>query len=650
MNRQVIPFVAALAASLVVAFWPVLSGGFLFDDFANLKALGEYGPIRDIEGLARYLTSGIADPLGRPIAMASFLLDARSWPADPAAFLRSNLILHVLNALLLVQVLTKLGGFIGLSRNLAAKSAVAAAAFWALHPLWVSTVGYVVQRHAMLATSFVLLGILAWLMALTAFRRKQALRGWLWAGLAMPACGVLAALSKANGMLLPILVLTIHFFVLARSTGNQPSERHAIRLLLVLPSLLLIVAILASIEAQPTGRPWSTAERVMSQPRAVLDYLIHLLVPRVNSVGLFADGFEVSRSWLSPALTLPATLFVLCLAVAPFALRQRHPVLAGALAFFLAGHVMESTVLPLELYFEHRNYLPAMLLGWPLALHLLSHPWQTRTGQPILVILLAVLALTTHQRAELWADAPRQAAVWAQLLPESPRAQTWAGQHEVERGELEAAQSRLLAAVDKHPRNLMLAVNLLDIECARGELTMRSVQRAAASLAHEGAGEDVALSWMRSKIQRNSQTCPQLDRRIIEELLRALATGSTESLLATSRQRRLEAMFALSRRECARARQGFEAAQAAQRWASEAYADSALLASQCGPEVALTYLEPFLDSPEPDASERPGMLRVHQWVLRRQGYWREELRRLHSILRSEVDDGRVTRMPASGHD
>ena len=52
--------------------------------------------------------------------------------------------------------------------------------------------------------------------------------------------------------------------------------------------------------------------------------------------------------------------------------------------------------------------------------------------------------------------------------------------------------------------------------------------------------------------------------------------------------------------------------------------------------MALAYLEPFVASREPDATERPGILRVHQWVLRRQGYWRDELLRLRSILRSEI--------------
>ena len=641
---------AAICIAMAASFYPLLAGGFLFDDFANLKAIGEYGPIRDLDGLARYLTSGIADPLGRPLAMASFLLDARDWPAEPGPFLRSNLLLHVLNGLLLILVLARLARTMGLSKAIGDSAALAGAALWALHPLWVSTVGYVVQRHAMLAATFILLGLLAWLIALAAFRQGHVGRGWLWAGLAMPVCGVLAALSKANGMLLPLLVLAVHYFMLARPEDRQAPQRHAVRLLLVFPSLLLALGLLAAIDPDPPGRPWSLAERVMSQPRALVDYIFHLAIPRVDSVGLFADGFAVSRSLLSPWTALPATLFVLALMVAPFALRRSHPALAGALAFFLAGHAMESTVLPLELYFEHRNYLPAMLLGWPLALHLLSHPWHERTGPPILGVALAVLALLTFQRAQLWADAPRQAAVRATTLPDSPRAQTWAAQHEIERGDIQAAETRLASALKNHPSNVMLALNHLDISCMQGRLSQGTVRRAATALAEAGAGQDVVQSWLRGKLQRSSQFCNDLDFPTISLLVSASAKGSEGSAMATSRQRRLEGMLALSGQDCDQASRLFQAAQDAQRWASEAFGDAALLASACGPDEALAYLEPFLASSQPDATERPGMLRIHQWVLHRQGLWRDELVRLRTLLRAELAEQQPGNVTATEQD
>src|SRR5258705_13200466 len=89
-----------LGALLMLAggvYLPGLGGGFLFDDFVNLDALGSHGRIDTWPRFWIYLTSGTADPLGRPLALLSFLLDARDWPASAAPFLRTNVLLHLLN-------------------------------------------------------------------------------------------------------------------------------------------------------------------------------------------------------------------------------------------------------------------------------------------------------------------------------------------------------------------------------------------------------------------------------------------------------------------------------------------------------------------------------------------------------------------------
>src|SRR5688500_18346788 len=99
---------ALLLFSAWLAYRPGLAGGFLFDDFINLPALGAMGPVDDWPTFWRYLTSGTADPTGRPLALLSFLADARDWPADPAPFLRSNVLLHLLNGSLLFLLLRAL--------------------------------------------------------------------------------------------------------------------------------------------------------------------------------------------------------------------------------------------------------------------------------------------------------------------------------------------------------------------------------------------------------------------------------------------------------------------------------------------------------------------------------------------------------------
>src|SRR5687768_2841566 len=95
--RRVALAALLLFAAVALAYWPGLHGGFLFDDYANLDALGRYGGVRDLHSFLYFLTSGEADPTGRPLAQLSFLLDARDWPADPWPFKRSNVLLHLLN-------------------------------------------------------------------------------------------------------------------------------------------------------------------------------------------------------------------------------------------------------------------------------------------------------------------------------------------------------------------------------------------------------------------------------------------------------------------------------------------------------------------------------------------------------------------------
>jgi hypothetical protein len=141
----------AMAAALLLTIWayrPGLHGGFLFDDFGNLPSLGENGPVDNWPVFWRYITSGTADPIGRPLTLLSFLLDAHNWPAAPLPFKRTNLILHLLNGVLLMCLLRRLGCSMIDGREYplrANMAAVLGAAMWMIHPLLVSTTLYIVQ-------------------------------------------------------------------------------------------------------------------------------------------------------------------------------------------------------------------------------------------------------------------------------------------------------------------------------------------------------------------------------------------------------------------------------------------------------------------------------------------------------------------------
>ena len=82
--------------------------------------------------------------------------------------------------------------------------------------------------------------------------------------------------------------------------------------------------------------------------------------------------------------------------------------LAFCILFYLVGHGVESTVLPLELYFEHRNYFPgiAVFLLAALLLAELQQRWR-RVAAPVMAYLalgLVVLSFNTSSQVEIWAN------------------------------------------------------------------------------------------------------------------------------------------------------------------------------------------------------------------------------------------------------
>ncbi len=120
------------------------------------------------------MTSGAADPTGRPLALLSFLIDANDWPADPYPFKRTSVLLHLINGALLCALLRNLGRAIGKPEAQVKSAALLGAGFWLLHPLFVSTTLYIVQREAMLPTLFILIGLLGYSKG-----RELAVRGTL---------------------------------------------------------------------------------------------------------------------------------------------------------------------------------------------------------------------------------------------------------------------------------------------------------------------------------------------------------------------------------------------------------------------------------------------------------------------------------------
>ena len=419
---------AALLAVTVFAYWPGLNGPFVLDDFGAIAALGEYGGVTDWDTFKAFVFGGGGGPTGRPISLLSFLIDGNNWPSDSFPFKRTNLVIHLLNGLLLGTLARQILRVLQYDIWDAHRIAFAVAAIWLLHPFLVSTTLYAVQRMAQLATFFMLAGMITYLHGRLMIATSK-LPAYVYMGMGIALFGVLATLSKENGILLPVLIGVLELTIIS-SQGSRlpPLNRAWVAAAIVVPSMVVFAYLVRTVfddnffEIVPP-RDFSLYERLLTQPRVLLDYLGHWFVPELYTTGVFQDHFLKSTGLFAPVTTFVSLIFHLAVIALAVVKRHRWPLFAFAVLFFYGSHLLESTVLNLELYFEHRNYLASSFLVLPLAGWAVVRLGRLRFALAVLFIGL-VLSSFTRYSANVWASLPSMVEASALKAPTSVRAQS----------------------------------------------------------------------------------------------------------------------------------------------------------------------------------------------------------------------------------
>ncbi len=509
--------------------------------------------------------------------------------------------------------------------------------------------------------------------------------------LGLGGCTLLAVLSKGNGILLPALALVLEHTVLrARLTrremlGGERIYRRAMLLLAWLPAVLIAAYILHAgwsgmLHGISSTRPWTLGQRLLTEPRIMLDYLSLLWMPRPFTPGLFNDFIQVSTSPWHPITTMPALLAVLGLVAGALLARRRWPALAAAILFYFVGQSIESSTIALELFYEHRNYLPALLMFWPLALWLCGLPNSNRskTGpapdmasaddgpdsrlparerrpstrfKPVsprfagsakllfAALLLVALALMTHARAGLWGNQRDQALLWAQLNPGSPRAQALAGQAEMAAGYPQLAVRRLQGALAAAPDEPQLAFNLMAAECQHGANRFGHLGCHRKSLRSAIKTGSLLTHWFERNIaQAGNPPCPQMSLATLSSLLHAVE-ANPRLMAQAGRAQDVDYLFgliALTRGDGETALLHFNAALDRQARISAALQQAALLGSHGFPELGLLHLDHYQAIASREVRPGTGMPLVHAWVLKKEDYWPRELKRLRHTLADDA--------------
>ncbi len=423
-------FFLVLVATIGI-YWQGLQGIFLLDDDANLKYLTDVA--NETSNILFFTLEGLSSQLGRPLSLLTFALQANDWPLNPFGFKYVNLMIHLLNGCFVFWLILILTRIMALPEKRSLLLALLTTIVWLLHPLQVSTVLYVVQRMTQLSALFTLAGLLVYLHGRQQIAQDKLKSGFLWISIGVAVGGILATLSKENGILLVLYIIVLEVTILRA----LPKPRYWpiwSGIFLYLPLILLAFYLTFHFEGllqSYATRPFTMGERMLTQASILIDYLAKILLLRPYGFSLFHDDYPISHSLLTTP-TLIAVSFIIVMFAIGIWVRRLWPVLAFGILWFFAGHILESSFIGLMLYFEHRNYLPMLgiifgaIYGILWLLDYILSPYLRKIAIFFSVLWLTLFPLITWSQTDLWGKPPVQTAFWAEQSPKSLAAQTHA--------------------------------------------------------------------------------------------------------------------------------------------------------------------------------------------------------------------------------
>jgi hypothetical protein len=454
---------AALLATFV-AYFRGLAGPMWYDDYSNLYALFNASPDDGARSLIdRYLLN-FSGPTGRPVVMLTFILNALLTPVNLWAWKLTNLLIHLANGLLvflLARTLLERFEGNGPSKNTLLGLLVASA--WMLMPLHVSTVLYTVQRFTELSTFFTLLGLLCYSKG-----RFQVMggyqAGWFWLLSSILVLWPLAIFSKETGLLLAFYVLVLESVIYAQAGSARRDRRWALATMLAIAVPAIAAAFLFILQGQLEAgyllREYTPIQRLMTEARVLVEYARLTLFPDIGSMGFHHDDIKISKSLLNPPATLLSILTLSATVLIAVRLNRQAPLVMLGIGLFLVGHLLESTIIPLDLMYEHRQYFPSFGLWLAFVTGLSALPMNRRVLVATMTLLILLSGVMTWQRATAWADERTMLAQMLRAQPDSLRLNLILANRLAESGHFFEAR-QLLDRFD----NPGIALNIAYLDC-----------------------------------------------------------------------------------------------------------------------------------------------------------------------------------------
>ena len=460
-ERQALLLVSLILFAVgIAAYSNSLSNGFVFDD----TTLIEQNP--SLLNMDLWALSG---PSGyRPVRSLTYALNYWLGGLDPYGYHLFNVLLHAINGVVVLWLVFVLTGRFWL--------AVPAAFLFTLHPIQTASVSYVSGRKDLLATFFLVLGLLSY----CRFREAGKSR---WLSLALGAF-VLACLSKEVALVFPALVLIVEVALAQRRGRLTDLARFVLSRLKVFGLLSLASALLLSysifwVQASRMEGFWGGS--IVTNYGTSLKLFVHYLKQVVFPYPLLADYsghvIAVSTGLLEPTTWLAALVVVGYVTLTLWAWGH-NPMLAFGLSWFGLAILPVLQIIPFhELAADHFLYLPSIGFSILVGLvfeRILSNGDFRILGIALLALVLAIYGWRTTARNADWKDPMTLWAATFRDAPNSFRANCNLGIFAFQSGDLNRALELTEACRRLEPDNHLPHANLGAVKREMGSQALKA--------------------------------------------------------------------------------------------------------------------------------------------------------------------------------
>jgi protein O-mannosyl-transferase len=460
-----------LAIVVILIYADTLTTPFILDDISNILD----NPHIRIPSLSlkNVIQAGFRSPeSSRPVANISFALNYYIHGFNLVGFHLVNILIHIFSGIFLYFFVkaTLNTPVLGARSQQCGWIAFFTALIWMVHPLQTQSVTYLVQRMNSLAAMFYILSMLFYVR----FRLNGADRkNWpLLAGCVL--FGLLAIGTKQISVTLPVFIILYDWFFF-QNLSVKWTRRHLLILVCILFLIIVISLIylghdpLVRIFSAYKHRDFTLLQRVLTQFRVVNFYLSLLLWPQPSILNLDHD-FALSYSLTHPVTTLISILIITLLITLAILTAKKEPLLSYGILWFFGNLVIESSVIGLELVFEHRNYLPSMFVILILVSLVFRYVKPSWLGVLFLCVVGTLFSVWTFERNKVWTDELTLYRDCAEKSPAKARPHNNLGTILLRRARLPEAIDEFQTALDLKPKYADAHYNLANALVKQGHL------------------------------------------------------------------------------------------------------------------------------------------------------------------------------------